>query len=649
MTLDEAFQTATRNHASGQLREAEGLYRAVLARAPNHAETHHRLGVICFQTGRAEEAIQFVRRATELDPHQANYHSNLGVFLADLKQFDAAAGALQKALALNPNQPETHNNLANVLNELGRTEQAIHSYRNAISLRPDYVEAHYNLGNALGKFGQRREAIEMLQLAIAMRPTYAEAHASLANLLRDEGRIDEAIASCRRAIELRPDLGEAYNSLGAILQETGELEEAVGFYRRASQLTRDLRVSDNLLVLLHLDPANDAQAIFEQHALWNRNFARTFAPSSANFPNDLNPDRRLRIGYVSAYLNSHPVGRFLTPLLANHDHRQFEIVCYSDTIEPDATTDRLSACADQWRDTRGKTDEHLAQLVRADRIDILVDLGMHTKANRIFVFARKPAPVQVTYLAFCSTTGLETIDYRLSDAYLDPDDSQQRLYSERTVRLRSYWCYPAPAEASDPGPLPALTAGHVTFGCLNNFSKISRQAFSTWLEILNSVPESRLILNAPEGAHRQRAGDRATAAGVDADRLVFVGRAPMPQYFRRYQQIDIALDPTPYCGGTTTCDALWMGVPVVTLAGKTAVSRGGSSILHQIGLPELIAQSPEQYIQIATSLAHDLSRLADLRPNLRNRMQDSPLMDGPQFARDVEAAFRQMWRSYVGA
>ena len=677
MTLDETFQTAARHHATGQLAQAEALYREILAQAPNHAETFHRLGVLFFQTSRPDEASRFLARAIQLDPNQANYYSNLGVVLADRKQYPQAAEVLHKALSLRPDLPDTHNNLANVLNELGRTHEAVSSYQRAISLRPDYVEAHYNLGNVLLKLGQTKDSIAAQQRAISFRPAYAEAHCSLAAALRDDGQIEQAIAQYRKAIELRPDMGEAHNGLGAILQETGELEEALAFYRRAATLTTDPRVIDNLLVLLHLDPANDAQAIFEHHAGWNRDYARAFAPRTPSF-GDPDAQRRLRIGYVSANFNNHPVGRFLTPLLTNHDGNRFEIFCYSDTQQADATTNRLRSSCDHWHDTRLLSDEQLAQLIARNRIDILVDLGMHTKGNRIFVFARKPAPVQATYLAFCSTTALQTIHYRLSDPFLaraarvgvapaaplfpkppppaglarrPPDLSlrlgwQQPFYSERTVRLRSYWCYPPPQEAGEPGPLPATQAGHITFGCLNNFSKISRPALEMWLEILRSAPNSRLMLNAPEGNHRQRARARATDAGIDAERLEFVPHVPMPEYFRRYQQIDIALDPTPYCGGTTTCDALWMGVPLVTLPGQTAVSRGGASILSTLGLPELIAQSRDDYIRIAADLAHDLPRLSSLRATLRPSMQSSPLMDAPAFARDVEAAYRRMRQTW---
>ena len=634
--------------------QAEALYREILAQAPNHAETLHRLGVLLFQSSRPDEAIQLLARAIQADPRQANYYSNLGVVLADRKQYTQATEVLQKALTIRPDLPDTHNNLANVLNELGRTQDAVTSYQNAISLRPDYVEAHYNLGNVFLKLGRAKDAIAEQQRAIGLRPGYAEAHCSLAAAFRDDGRIEHAIAEYRKAIELRPELGEAHNGLGAILQETGELEEALAFYRRAATLTNDLRVSDNLLVLLHLDPANDAEAIFRQHAEWNRRYARGLAPSSPGFSNNRDPDRRIRVGYVSAYLNSHPVGRFLTPLLTRHDHDRFEILCYSDRAQSDAATDCLRASADHWHDTRQFSDEQLAQLVRSDGVDILVDLGMHTKGNRIFVFARKPAPVQVTYLAFCSTSGLETIDYRFSDRWLDPpstssgqaDDSLQSFYSERTIRLESYWCYPVPEEADEVGSLPAALAGHVTFGCLNNFSKISRPCFEIWLEILRSLPGSRLVLNAPEGTHRERARDRAGWGGIDAARLEFVSHVPMAEYFRRYQRIDIALDPTPYCGGTTTCDALWMGIPVVTLPGLTAVSRGGASILSTIGIPEMIAGSREDYIYIAAALAGDLPRLSSLRAHLREQMRTSALMDGAAFTRDVEAAYRRMWQAW---
>ena len=317
---------------------------------------------------------------------------------------------------------------------------------------------------------------------------------------------------------------------------------------------------------------------------------------------------------------------------------------------PDLVTEQLKRGADVWRSTVGLDDEELARLVRRDQIDVLVDLTMHLQGSRLLAFARKPAPVQVTYLAYCSTTGLDAMDYRLTDPYLDPPGGEERWYSERSVRLpRTYWCYPPPAQAGPLGPVPALASGRITFGCLNNYCKITRPTWNTWCGLLKAVPDSELIVHSHEGTHRERARQHLAQEGVDPRRLQFVGLLPLPQYFQQYAKIDIALDPFPYPGGTTSCDALWMGVPVVSLAARTAVSRAGLSILSNLGLAELVARRPEEYVRIAADLAADLSRLSELRASLRARMRESPLMNAQAFARDVETAFRSMWRDWCAA
>jgi predicted O-linked N-acetylglucosamine transferase (SPINDLY family) len=341
----------------------------------------------------------------------------------------------------------------------------------------------------------------------------------------------------------------------------------------------------------------------------------------------------------------HPVALFINPLLGLHDYSRFEVFCYSDVPAEDVYTARLRSYVSAWRDTLKLSDQQLADTVRADQIDILVDLNMHMSGSRLLAFARKPAPVQVTYLAYCGTTGLETMDYRLSDPYLDPPGTDESVYSEKTIRLpHSYWCYVTASDAPPVGPLPAQNRGYVTFGCLNNYCKVTPPTFDAWFEILRRVPGSRLLLHADAGSHRDRARGRAQSAGIDPARLEFTGFMPLPDYLQTYNRIDIALDPFPYTGGTTSCDALWMGAPLVTLAGKTAVSRGGASILSNIGLPDLVTTAADQYIRLATELAGDRQRLADLRSTLRQRMRQSPLCNAPQFARDVEAAYREMWR-----
>jgi predicted O-linked N-acetylglucosamine transferase (SPINDLY family) len=363
--------------------------------------------------------------------------------------------------------------------------------------------------------------------------------------------------------------------------------------------------------------------------------------------NDRSPQRRLRIGYVSPDFRFHPVGRFLLPLLETHDRGNFEIFCYASVDVPDALTDRCRAYTDAWRDVRDLSDEQLAQVVRRDRIDVLVDLTMHMAQNRLLLFARKPAPVQVTYLAYCGTTGLETMDYRLTDPHLDPPGGDERFYSERSVRLpETYWCYRPTIETPPVNPLPALAAGHVRFGSLNNFCKATPPTLAAWGRLLQAVPVSRLLLSARAGSHRDRVRGLLGEQGVASERVDFVDIQPVAEYFALYQQIDVALDPFPYGGGTTSCDALWMGVPVVSLAGQTAVGRGGLSILTNVGLPDLAARDAGHYVQVAAELAQDLPRLSDLRATLRERMRNSPLMDAPRFARSVEAAYREMWRRW---
>jgi predicted O-linked N-acetylglucosamine transferase (SPINDLY family) len=363
------------------------------------------------------------------------------------------------------------------------------------------------------------------------------------------------------------------------------------------------------------------------------------------------PARRLRIGYVSPDLRAHAVGQLLWPLLEHHDRRQFEVVAYSDVRVGDALTAAIKARTDLWRDIAGLTDAQVAERVRADRIDILVDLALHTAGNRMLVFARKPAPVQVTMLGLPATTGLETIDYRLTDPYLDPPALSDADYTERSIRLpHCFWVF-QPPDAADTYPVtppPALSNGLVTFGCLNQFAKVTRPALELWVKILQALPRSRLVLQSPPGSHLAPVRELFAQGGIAGERLAFVARATRREYHQRLGALDLALDPFPYNGHTSTLDALWMGVPVVTLAGRTAVGRGGVSILSNIGMTGMISHNSDQYVEIALGLAGNLGRLADHRAGLRQRLLASPLADVQGYTADVEAAFRGMWRTWCG-
>jgi predicted O-linked N-acetylglucosamine transferase (SPINDLY family) len=607
------FRQGASLHQAGRVAEAEPLYRQILKIEPDHAETLHLLGLICHQTGRFDEAADLIRRAVSRSPRNPNYVSNLGMALAALGRFDGAIEAYRAALSIRP-EAQTWFNFGNALRAKDDLPAAIDAFQNAIALRADFVEALNNLGLSL----------------------------------HDAGRLDEAIATYRRALESGPESAEVLKNLGNAMKDAGELDEAIRCYRRASDLGDDARAAGNLLYAMHFHPRYGPREIYQAHSQWNLRFCRPLASQNLPHANPGAPGRNrpLRIGYVSPDLHAHPVGRFLLPLFAHHDRTQFRIHSYSDLRRADSVTEQLRANTDLWRDTASLSDAQLAQAIRDDAIDILVDVTMHMKGSRLLVFARRPAPVQVTYLAYCSTTGVEAIDYRLTDPFLDPPAVDESQYAEKSVRLpRTYWCYQPHYEDIPVAP-PSQNSSSITFGCLNTYSKVNPDVLSAWAAILRNVPGSRLIVHSLPGAHRQRDRALLEREGVDPNRLEFVGFLRGQEYFHQYYYIDVALDPFPYPGGTTTCDALWMGVPVVSLAGQTAVSRAGLSILSNIGLNELIATTAARYIEIASTLAHDVSRLAFLRSTLRDRMRSSPIMDQPRFARDLEAAYRQMWQSF---
>jgi predicted O-linked N-acetylglucosamine transferase (SPINDLY family) len=635
----------------GRIEDALEAYRRAIALAPNLAQAHNNLGCALKDLGRLEEAAAAFHRAIRLAPADAAAHGNLGCALKDLGRLEEAAAAFHRVLALRPVDAAAHNNLGGVLKDLGRPDEAIASFLWAMALRPDLVDAPNNLGCALKDLGRLDEAIAAFHRAIALDPAYPAAHDNLGNALREQGRLDEAIAAFRRAIQLSPGDANAHNNLGIALKEQGRIEDALACFREAIAREPDLaKAASNYLYTLHLHPGYDARALLAEHRRWARRSAGPLAAEARPPANDRSPGRTLRVGYVSSDFRSHPVGRLLVPLFANHDRRRVTIVAYSDVRSPDALTAQLEALADEWRGCVGLGDRRLAERIRGDRIDILVDLALHTAGNRMRVFARKPAPVQVTMLGLPSTTGLDAIDHRLTDPHFDPPGSGDGDYSERSIRLpHTSWCYPPPEEAPPVTPLPALERGVLTFGCFNQLAKASPAALQLWARILRAVPGSRLVLQAPPGSHRDDVRALFEGAGIAPDRLAFEARAPFRDYLARYQDIDLGLDPFPYTGGITTMDALWMGVPVITLAGRTGVGRSGVSILSNVGLPELIAPTPEQYLARAVALAGDLDRLSELRGGLRRRMQASPLMDGRQYAADVEAAFRRAWETWCRA
>lgn len=635
--------------AVGRFDEACDCYRQALGLNPCLAQVHSNLGEAYREQGRLDQAIACYRQALEINPRLATAWNNLGIAQQDRKELDSAVASYQQAIAWEPGYAKAHTNLASAWIDRHRPTEAVACYRRAVQLAPDFAPAHYGLGNVLKDLGCVDEAEGCLRRAIQLQPDLAEAYCNLSGLLVWRRRLDEALDCGRRAIELKPDLAEAQVNLGNAWKDQGDLAEALACYQKAAKLKPDWPLAQsNLAYSLWFSPEADLPAIAEAHRCFSRQHAEPLAHLIRPHGNDRSPDRRLRVGYMSPNLREHVVGWNLLPLFQHHDRRQFEVLCYADVPRPDPFSRRLQACADAWRPTAEMTDEQLAEQIRADQIDILVDLALHMSGNRLLVFARRPAPVQVTFAGYPATTGLSTIGYRLTDPQLDPPGLDDRYYSERSIRLtHSFWCYAAPESDPPVSGLPALEQGFVTFGCLANPCKINARVLRLWARVLRAVDGSRLLLLAPSRSSRQRTCQALAVEGVSAERVEFVDSQAREAYLNVYHRIDVGLDTLPYNGHNTSLDSFWMGVPVVTLAGQTVVGRAGVSQLTNLSLPQLIAHTPDRFVAITTELASDLPRLAKLRRTLRHRMQSSPLMDAPSFAHSIEAAYRTMWHAEV--
>lgn len=610
LIIEQSFQSALSEYRSGRLAQAEELCRTILVLEPDHADALHLLGLVCLGNRRLDEALELIAHAIELNAGESQYHASHGLVLAELGQFTPA----------------------------------IEAYLLAVQIEPDFAEAFYNLGIAYRCDGQVDRAIQAYQKALELKPAFPEAMNNYAHALRQVGRLEEAVEVCRQVLEVSPEHVEARNNLGVTLKDLGQVDDAIACLEHAMTLHPDQRVLEsNYLYSLYYQANADAADIGHKHRLWNDKVVKRLSAASRRHENDPSPGRRLKVGYVSPDFREHCQAMFMLPLLANHDHESFAIHCYSNRPESDSVTERIKAYADSWSEIAGRSDDDVADQIRADGIDILVDLTLHMGRNRLMVFARRPAPVQVSWLGYPGTTGLSAIDYRLTDPYLDPPGQHDEVYAEASLRLpETFWCYDSRSKLPV-NELPAVSDGHITFGCLNNFCKVNDRTLALWRRVLEAVPCSRLHLLAPPGQARSRI---LRQLAVSPDRITFLDFQPREAYLELYHAIDICLDTFPYNGHTTSLDSLWMGVPVVSLCGDIAVSRAGLSQLSNLGLPELVAHDEAAFVKIATDLANDPSRLALLRKTLRGRMEASPLMNAPRFTRNIEAAYRSIWQKW---
>lgn len=546
---------------------------------------------------------------------------------------------------------DVHFNLGRTLQELGSLDEAVASYRRALQINPDFADAHFNLGCTLNGLGRLDEAEASYRWALQIKPDDAEACNNLGNTLNNLGRLDEAKASYRRALQIKPDYAEAHNNLGNSLKDFGRLVEAEASYHRALQIKPDYADAySNLLFTHNYTASHTPSYCLEEAKRYGQMVDKKVTARLQKWSCVMQP-QRLRVGLVSGDLRNHPVGYFLESILSQIDSSRVELIAYSTEYKADALTTRIKPYFTEWKLLAGQNDAAAARLINNDGIHVLLDLSGHTRHNRLPMFAWKPAPVQASWLGYFATTGVMEMDYLLGDPWVLPE-AEEEYFTEKIWRLpETRLCFTVPDVDVNVNPLPALVDRHITFGCFNDLTKMNDDVVVLWARVLRAVPGSRLFLKAKqlkEKLVRHSVAERFSAHGISVDRLILEGPVSRPEYLAAYQRVDIALDPFPFTGGTTSAEALWMGVPVLTLAGDRFLSRQGVGIMMNAGLNEWVATDPDDYVARAIAHTSDLNQLANLRAGLRAQVLKSPIFDAARFARNFESALWGMWQTWVG-
>ncbi len=655
--IPSLMSQAVTHHSAGRLAEAEALYRRILESDPDNVDARYNLGIIHQSRGHGDEAIGCFRRALEQAPDFTMAHLALSNALQDAGRREEAVACLKTLVSVAPNFPQGQFNLGFALKEAGQRQEAEAALKRGLALMLDYAEAWNILGEVQRDRADPETALSSFHRALNLKPDLPAAHMNFATLLRDTGRLVDAETAFSQGLQSNPHDAGLHNSLGLVLMLQGRMAESGAACGRALEIMPGYAAArSNLLLSMNYgaqDGDENGAAVLAAHLDYEAVHGVP-AGGIAAHDNDRDPNRRLKIGYVSSDLRHHSVSCFLEPLLAAHDPASVEVTCYAEVARADEVTQRLQGLVSHWRSIVGMSDEAVAAQIREDGIDILVDLNGHTAGNRLLVFAHRPAPVQVTWLGYPNTTGLSAMDYRMVDAVTDgPQESEgaQATMSETPLLLEGcFLCYGPPQTAPEVAPPPFVENGYVTFGSFNNLSKLGDGVVAAWSKILGAVPGSRLYLKCAQlsdGEMCQRVAERFAEHGIPAERLELAGyAAELEDHLQSYGKMDIALDPFPYNGTTTTCEALWMGVPVVTLKGVRHGGRVGASLLNAAGLPELAAEDEEGYVALAATLGVDTERLKESRASLRQRMAGSPLTDGSAFAAKMEAAYRKIWTAW---
>jgi protein O-GlcNAc transferase len=639
-------------YQEGRFAELENKAHKLLERQPTSGFIWKVLGLALTMQGK--DAQSALERAAQFLPEDAEVHCYLGNVLSDLGQHQKAIISYRRAIEINRNFAEPHYNLGNTQKNLNQFEEAILSYKGAVAINPNFAQAHNNLGIVQRDLNQLHDAIKSYRRALEINPNYGDAHFNLGNALKDLGEYQNAVASYRRALEIKPNYADAYSNLGNALLGLGKIHDAIASYDAALQINPDLTSSHSNLLFAqnYLSPQSHATLLSDAKR-FGEMVARRAHPYT-NWANRPNATRCLRVGFVSGDLREHPVGYFVECVLAaiaSDMSDRLEIAAYLTNSYHDTLTERVKNYCHTWRSAVDLSDEDLARQIRDDNIDILIDLSGHTAHNRLAMFAWKPAPVQVSWLGYFATTGVAAIDYLIADPWTLPL-TEESHFTETIWRLpETRLCFTPPDIHAEISPLPFLKNNFVTFGCFNNLTKMNDAVVALWAKILIATPTSRLFLKA-ESLNSTLAQHeimrRFAAHDIGADRLILEGPSPRSAYVSEYNRVDIALDPFPFPGGATSAEALWMGVPVLTLAGDRFISRQGNGILINAGLSDWIATNPDDYVARAVRHAGNPRYLSVLRKDLRQQVLNSPIFDAPRFVRHFESALRGMWTQWCG-
>ena len=633
----------------GQLDQAVASYCRALQINPNHGEVHHNLGNALQGLGQLDAAVASYRRALAIKPDFAVACWNLANALQDLGQLDAAVASYRRAVEIKPDFAEAYNNLGNALRELGQPDAAAESYRRALELKPDFAEAHNNLGSALKNLGQIDAAVASYRLALKINPDFAEAHYNLGNSLKEILQPDDAVASYRRALEINPDFAAAHCNLGNALLDLGQFDAALASYRRVLEIKPGFAdAHDSLLFCLSHTEATNSQALFAEHCRFGDELETPLRASWPQHRNVRDPARCLQVGFVSGDLRDHPVAYFIEPVLAHLAGKpDLSLHAYYNHATEDSTTLRLRGYVKHWYPIARLSDAALAQKIGAEGIDILIDLSGHTAENRLLTFARKPAPVQASWMGYPGTTGLRAMDYYLADHYFLPQNMFDGLFTEKLVYLPASAPFLPDETAPLVNALPALSKGYLTFASFNRLSKVGSSVIALWSQLLRALPSARMLLGGmPRDGQYNALIDRFAREGIVRERLSFFPRCKMSTYLALHHQVDMCLDTFPYTGGTTTSHALWMGVPTLTLAGHTVPGRQGAAILGHVGLPGFVASDAADFQAKGIAWAGDPAALATIRAGLRERCEQSLIRRPEVIASGLEHALRTMWQRW---